>query len=124
MGNYSRQWGEEAEQIAADYLLMKGYTVRERNWRYKNLIEIDIIAQTGNTVIFVEVKARSKEDGDPIEAVDNKKMLKMVRGADRYLSAQLEWYDCRFDIISISGNASDYDLKHIETAFIPPLSAR
>ena len=39
-GKANREWGKQAEQIAADYLLTNGYVIRERNWRVGNRIEI------------------------------------------------------------------------------------
>lgn len=118
---FSRSWGKEAEQLAVDHLIVEGYIIRDRNWRYKNHIEIDIVAQIDNTIVFVEVKARNEEGDNPVDAVDNKKMMKMVRGADKYLLQFDEIMDCRFDIISISGSPKNYKLEHIPAAFIPPL---
>lgn len=118
-------WGKEAEDIAAAFLLSRGYTVRERNWRPKNThLEVDIIAQSGQEIIFVEVKARSADGIDPIDAVDDKKIRKIVRAADIYLRSQPHDYLYRFDIITVSGNPDDYELDHIPDAFLPPLSTR
>ncbi|RLC55340.1 MAG: endonuclease, partial [Candidatus Cloacimonadota bacterium] len=47
--------GKEGEQIAVDFLIQKGYEIKERNWRFKKA-EIDIIAQLENVLIAVEVK--------------------------------------------------------------------
>ena len=49
-GQANREWGKQAEDIAADYLTAEGYVIRERNWRCGNHIEIDIIAQEGTTI--------------------------------------------------------------------------
>lgn len=52
------EWGMEAEQIAADYLLARGYVIRERRWRCgASKKEIDIIAEKDAVMVFVEVKA-------------------------------------------------------------------
>lgn len=65
------QWGKQAENIVSEYLIAKGYTVRERNWRPKtSKSEIDIIAQKEDTLAFVEVKARSDRDVDPTDAIN------------------------------------------------------
>ena len=56
-------WGQVAEQLASEYLMAKGYTIRERNWRPKGShLEVDIITQADNVIVFVEVKARTDED--------------------------------------------------------------
>lgn len=120
----SFDFGRFAEQTAADYLIGQGYTVRERNWRIGNTIEIDIIAQTGTSIVFVEVKARSGKWNSAVEAVDEKKMKKMAKGADIYLRQQSHLFAYRFDIITITGTASDYNLQHYPDAFYPPLTTR
>lgn len=65
--------GRLGEQIAAEYLVAKGYTIRKRNWRC-NKLEIDIVAEKNNRIIVVEVKTRSSaEYGQPIEAITREK---------------------------------------------------
>ncbi len=122
MAGKNQEWGKEAERIAADWLRAQGYTVRETNWKPRNThLEVDIIAERDATLIFVEVKARDAEGQDPIEAVDEKKMRRLVRAADSYIRSQPLDYEYRFDIITLEGNASDYRLDHIPDAFLPPL---
>src|SRR3954471_21723389 len=65
--------GVKGEQIAADYLLNKGYTVLHRNWRSKRK-EIDIIAVKDDILAIVEIKTRSRSDlSFPEETVTHKK---------------------------------------------------
>ena len=90
MGSEANDWGHDAEMLARDYLISQGYTVREMNWRIGSALEIDIIAQMENVIVFVEVKARKSKD--PVEAVDRKKRSKMVIGANAYLNAQPHIY--------------------------------
>ncbi|MDE7413736.1 MAG: YraN family protein [Muribaculaceae bacterium] len=123
-GKENREWGREAEQIAADWLLTHGYVVRERNWRCSNHIEVDIIAELPGRIIFVEVKARKGDVVKPIEAIDDKKIKKMVKGADIYLQNEKYLFQYRFDIITITGTPEDYTVSHIEDAFMPPLKRR
>jgi len=118
-----RQWGMAAENIAAEFLLRKGYTIRERNWRPKGShLEIDIIAQLGKEMVFVEVKARNSDGIDPVEAVDTAKIKKIVRAANIYLAALPHEFFYRFDIITVKGDEAEYELDHIPDAFLPPLS--
>ena len=113
--------GKLAEELACRYLERGGYVVRERNWRISNTIEIDIIAQMGDVIVFCEVKARDKSGGDPVEAVDSRKRIKMVKAADVYLNMLDGYYDYRFDIFSIvyDGNFQNPEIEHIPDAFMP-----
>lgn len=119
------EWGRQAENIVFEYLISKGYTVRERNWRPKtSRSEIDLIAQKDDTIIFVEVKARSDRDIDPAEAITAEKVKNIVRGANSYLQSQDFDFYYRFDVASVNGNAEDYKLDYLEDAFLPPLRTR
>ena len=119
------RWGKQAENIVCEFLISKGYTVRERNWRPKSSkSEIDLIAQKDDTLIFVEVKARTDKDFDPAEAITVEKIKNVVRGANSYLQAQDFDFYYRFDVASVSGDIDDYKLDYIEDAFLPPLRSR
>lgn len=119
------EWGRQAENVVYEYLISKGYTVRERNWRPKtSKSEIDLIAQKGDTIVFVEVKARSDRDVDPADALTAEKVKNVVRGANSYLLAQEETYFYRFDVAAVTGNSEDYTLDYLEDAFLPPLRTR
>ncbi len=121
-GYANREWGKEAERIAHDYLLTRGYTIRETNWRVGKTIEIDLIAEKDSIIIFVEVKARKGDYILPDEAIDKKKMRKIVKGGDIYLRGLDHPYEYRLDIITITGTPEKYELRHIRDAFLPPLS--
>ncbi|MDE6637606.1 MAG: YraN family protein [Muribaculaceae bacterium] len=119
------KWGKQAENIVCEFLISKGYTVRERNWRpHSSKSEIDLIAQKDDTLIFVEVKARSDMDVDPAEAMTAEKIRNVVRGANSYLQAQDFNFYYRFDVAAVSGNIDDYKLVYLEDAFLPPLRCR
>lgn len=121
----AREWGIQAENIVCEYLISKGYTVRERNWRPKtSKSEIDIIAQKEDTLVFIEVKARTDRDIDPTEALTHDKVKNIVRGANSYLLAQDREYYYRFDVAAVNGNADSYSLDYLKDAFLPPLRTR
>ncbi|MDE6380603.1 MAG: YraN family protein [Muribaculaceae bacterium] len=121
----AKEWGKQAERIVCEYLISKGYTVRERNWRPKSSkSEIDLIAQKDDTIVFVEVKARSDKDIDPTLAMTSEKIKHIVRGANSYLLAQDRPYYYRFDVAAVNGNMEDYQLDYLEDAFLPPLRSR
>lgn len=113
-------FGKFAEEKATEFYIARGYAIRERNWRFKK-IEIDLIVQTGNTVAFVEVKARSGRDTDPLDAVTPDKIKRMVRGADIYLKSMEGDMEYRFDIFALTGDFSSYRVDVYEDAFLAPL---
>lgn len=122
MASKSKEWGKEAERIAAEWLMAEGYTIREMNWKPQHShLEVDIIAERNTTLIFVEVKARTADGQDPIDAVDERKMRLLAKAADIYIRSQQIDYEYRFDIITLEGNTSNYKLDHIPDAFLPPL---
>ncbi len=123
-GKYSKEWGDIAEDIAADYLTGLGFPIRERNWSpMAGHTEIDIISQKDDYIIFVEVKARSRNDRSPLDALTAKKMSNIFRCADSYLKTlEGNHWQYRFDIITLEGDPQNYKLTHIEDAFLGPLS--
>ncbi len=111
--------GAEGEKIAADFLSKQGYRILERNFRTA-LGEIDLIAQDGKTLVFVEVKARSgSRFGAPQLAVDLRKQTKMNRIALLYLTQKkLGTCECRFDVIGIVKGANEAaTVEHFKNAF-------
>ena len=111
---YNRESGIIGEAEALRYLTGQGMTVLERNYRRAGG-EIDLIVRDGDTIVFVEVKARrSPRFGTPAEAVTPAKMRHVVRAAMGYLQAdRLLDSPTRFDVIAIDGAA----LRHIRGAF-------
>ena len=68
--------GKKGEILAKDFLIAKNYTILFMNWRYKHS-EIDIIAQDGKMIVFVEVKSRKNNQyGNPEEFVTKHKIKK------------------------------------------------
>ena len=111
--------GKEGEKLALQYLVKKGYKIHEVNWRY-NYKEIDIIAQQGNQMVFVEVKTRATTAFElPQEAVTKKKMKNLVYAADVYLQIKNVVLESRFDIVAVLAGDTYKVLEHIEDAFKP-----
>lgn len=114
-------FGKFAEDKAMEHYIRNGYAIRERNWRHHR-IEIDLIVQIGNIIVFVEVKARSGRDMDPLESVTFDKMKSMTRGADYYLKCIIHGdYEYRYDIFGLTGDFNDYRIDVYEDAFVSPL---
>lgn len=121
----AKEWGRQAEKIVREWLIAKGYTVRDWNWRpTTSKSEIDIIAQKDDTLAFVEVKARTDQDLDPADAMTPEKIRKVVRGANAYLQKEPYEYFYRFDVATVTGNPDNYTLDYLEDAFLPPLFSR
>ncbi|MBF0490188.1 MAG: YraN family protein [Candidatus Omnitrophica bacterium] len=112
--------GQFGEEYTCKYLQSKGYTILDRNFRNK-IGEIDIIAQEGTVVCFIEVKTRrTMQYGAPFEAVHSSKQRKMVRMALSYLKYKFRTVDVlsRFDVISIYQAATEEPtLHHLRNAF-------
>lgn len=123
IGKENLLWGHDAENIAAEYFLKQGYTVRERNWKCGRL-EIDLILEKERTIIFVEVKARKAGTQDPIEAVDRDKRIRIIRAADSYLRSMTQLYQYRFDIFTVTGSREDYKIEHYADAYMPTVNGK
>lgn len=110
----SRALGAIAERRAAEFLQHKGYQVVDRNWTCRGG-EIDLVCLDGDTLVFVEVRARSSTShGTPLETVVDGKRRRLIRAAEIYLHVK-KCADraCRFDVVAITGD----DLEHVEDAF-------
>lgn len=110
-----RKKGSDYEEIAAEYLQGQGYRILERNFRSRRG-EIDLIAEQGSQIVFVEVKYRqNQQKGSPLEVVDSRKQQRIVMAARYYLYLHRmpEDVSCRFDVIGITGT----QMEHIKNAF-------
>ena len=109
---YNRESGIIGEAEALRCLTGQGMKVLEKNYRRAGG---DLIVRDGDTIVFVEVKARtSPRFGAPAEAVTPAKMRSIVRVAMGYLQANcLLDSPTRFDVIAIDGTG----LRHIRGAF-------
>jgi putative endonuclease len=109
-------WGEKQAVL---FLKELNYAILETNWRYKKL-EIDIIAQIGPVLVFVEVKTRgSDEFGEPETSVSLKKQRFIIEAANQYIISKNLDFEARFDIISILVLNQKTTIKHLPDAFYP-----
>jgi len=118
---YSRlDIAKTGESLAVAHLKARGYDILERNYRAVRG-EIDLIAQDGDFIVFVEVKTRrSLKFGLPQTAVTTQKQRQISKVALAYLQAK-NLFDapCRFDVIAIhvSPQLALLKLEQIESAF-------
>lgn len=116
--------GSKGEQIAADLMRKKGYKIVQMNWKLGHL-EMDVIAENRDEIVFVEVKTRTSTYGSKRaeEYVDYAKKKRIVAAANGYIRHYHVEKKPRFDIIGIqmdrrTGEA--LEITHLEDAFVPP----
>ena len=105
------------ENLAVSHLTSKGFTILDRNWKFRKQ-EIDIVASYKGQIVVVEVKARqTAEIGEPWMAVTKAKQRIIVQVADQYIKTKNIDLEARFDIVSIVHNTFRTKIEHIEDAF-------
>jgi putative endonuclease len=118
----TRAFGLTAESEAARFLQRKGYRILDRNARSSSG-ELDLVAQVGDILVFVEVKARrtSAYGGAP-HAVNAHKQAKLVKLAAQYMVRHgLSHRVCRFDVMLCTEDSTGrLAIEHIEHAFDVP----
>lgn len=94
--------GREGEDLAAEYLTERGWTVLARNWRSRGG-ELDLVVTDGQWLVVCEVKTRAGIGyGQPAEAVTRAKAARIRRLAQVWLAEhRVGWCDVRFDVIAI-----------------------
>src|SRR6476659_4077881 len=102
----SRAAGQRAERLAADHLRSLGLRLVETNYTCKGG-EIDLVCEDGDTLVFVEVRARSSASfGAPEETVRAVKQRRLIHAARHYLTTRrCEDRACRFDVVAVEGDA-------------------
>ena len=97
-----RALGVQAERLAAEHLERRGYRIIDRNYRYRGG-ELDLVARDGDTLVFVEVRARrSAAHGAPFETVGREKQRRVARAAEHWLVTHgLTRAFARFDVVSV-----------------------
>ncbi|MCX7798136.1 MAG: YraN family protein [Melioribacter sp.] len=97
-----RKRGKEGEELACKYLTELGYKILKKNYQL-NHGEIDIIAEDGDTLVFVEVKYRkSIEYGHPEDSITKRKQKQIKKTAEAYIyKNNITNQSCRIDVISI-----------------------
>ncbi len=110
-----REVGTRFEQKAADFLINSGYSILDHNFSCRTG-EIDLIAKTEGYLCFIEVKYRSSTyNGFPSEAINKRKILKIIRTSQYYMLVHHIPQDtpCRFDVVVILEN----EISLIKNAF-------
>lgn len=112
-------WGEK---VAEEYLRHKGYSILDRNWQYMHK-DLDVVAYEDDTqtLVIVEVKARHNENiTTALQAVDKDKRQNLVRASFAFARSIEHFFpNIRYDVITIVGDETSYELQHYKGIFKP-----
>ena len=108
--------GVAAEMRAAELLCGQGYRILEHRYRFHRH-DVDLIARSGATVVFVEVRARSSDRfGSAASSVTARKQAILARLAASWLQRRgLPGDTARFDVVAVQGDRIDW----LQGAFRP-----
>jgi putative endonuclease len=119
IGGWRKRVAESGEAAAGRFLEERGYTILAQNWRTPGG-EIDLVAERGGVLVFVEVKARtSHRFGTPEEAITPAKRRTLIRTAQAFLrsraSDDAQW---RIDVVALDldSDGKVVRLEHYEDA--------
>ena len=120
-GQESRLRGRWGEDQAAEYLRRKGFRVTDFNWKCR-FGELDLIAEDGVYLCFVEVKLRKTAAyGSAAAFVDWHKQQRLRTAAELYLAGRPTGLQPRFDVIEIYApqgtDTENPGIFHLENAF-------
>jgi putative endonuclease len=115
-----KQRGNLGEQAAFERLSRK-YRILYRNWRCRTG-EIDLIAEDGEVLVFVEVRTRQNGGsfGTPAESVDYRKQRRVRKTAQIFLQQHRGFErPIRFDVVSVilDHDGKPLSIEHIRGAF-------
>jgi len=113
--NTNKIKGKRGEDIAVKFLTDKGFEILETNFYASRYGEIDIIAKHKDTLVFIEVKARSTNDfGHPLESITPVKIQKMQKAVSFYLTEKKpKMKNYRMDAVAITFRPK-LEILHIE----------
>lgn len=97
--------GSIGERIAADFLKKKAYRILETNFRCRTG-EIDIIAEKGGYLVFIEVRTKTNlEFGIPEESLTATKKARLVNTALTYIASHKNVPEAwRIDFVGVEMN--------------------
>ncbi|PZE80392.1 YraN family protein [Curtobacterium sp. MCBD17_032] len=111
-----RSTGMTGERHAVEWLERRGFQIIDRNWRCARG-EIDVVARTGDTIVFVEVKTRTGQSaGHPFEAVTPQKLARIRRLVPAWFHANRDETArvIRIDCIAVTIVGDHVAIEHIE----------
>ena len=114
----SHATGRRGEALAAALLRRRGWRILGRNWRFHHK-EIDLVAERGGVVAFVEVKTRSGDAfGHPLEAVTVRKRRELAVAARGWIARHgCRGQTYRFDAVWVLREGDRVSVRHVEDAW-------
>jgi putative endonuclease len=115
---FNKTKGNTAENKALEYLESLGWKILEKNWRFSNMGELDIVALDPNRfneeyIIFIEVKYRSESELMSLNALNQKKLRQIKKLALIYLKQKkLNPFNCNFSFDFIA--VYDGGIRHLK----------
>ena len=111
--------GKAGEEAVKNFLICKGYTIRETNWRF-NKLELDLVVQKNGAVIFVEVKTRATNIVKAASVISESKVRNIINAGKAYLRLyNISQISMQIDIIYVIGQPDNFRIVHIENAVQP-----
>jgi len=106
--------GQKGEDLAAEYLIERGFKMLNRNVRTP-FGEIDLVCRQGGKTVFVEVKLRnSKTFGNPEDSVVGNKLHKLTKSIEWYILNNPSIKEYRLDLIAIEADSRPPKISHLE----------
>lgn len=114
-----RDIGLQGEEEAVRFLVENGYRILARNWQFRHL-EVDIIAEDEEFIVFCEVKTRKdKRYGEPETFVTREKQKNIIAAAGAYLRYFHISKEVRFDILAVIRTPESVEINHLKDAYKP-----
>jgi putative endonuclease len=115
--HHTRARGRSAEDDGARWLEGQGLSIVERNVQFR-AGELDLVALDGDTLCFIEIKARaSARFGQAVRAVTERKQRQVAAAALLYLATHEHEGPCRFDVLAMDGTPDDWRYTYLRDAF-------
>ena len=114
-----QETGQRAEQLAVDYLLAQGFTIRATNWRMEHK-EIDIVAVKNNRLHIVEVRSLTTSFfQQPYQSIDRVKERNLITAANAYVRYHKLSMEVQLDVVSIVFDGETHSLDYFPNAIYP-----
>ena len=114
-----QETGQRAEQLAVDYLLTQGFTIRATNWRMGHK-EIDIVAEKDGRLHVVEVRSLTTSFfQQPYQSIDRVKERNLITAANAYVRYHKLSMEVQLDVVSIVFDGETHSLDYFPNAIYP-----
>ena len=121
----TKEIGDGGETLATEALTAAGYAIVERNVRVGN-VEVDIVAQNHDRLVFVEVKTSKADSMDWRYGIDRAKIRRLARAGATYVRSRELPYEVQIDAILVTSrpDGAGCDVEHLRDIALPPMCRR